>query len=74
MGASGGCELIEIVLNGRPASTSAATLAALVDAQALQDRKIATALNGRFVPTAERATTVLAAGDRVEILSPRQGG
>jgi len=35
---------------------------------------ITTALNGEFVAAAERARTVLAEGDRLEVLSPMQGG
>lgn len=74
MGAIGECESIEIVLNGRALSTAAGTLEALVGVQGLTDKKVATAVNGHFVPAGRRATTRLAAGDRVEIVSPRQGG
>ncbi|MFT3973464.1 MAG: sulfur carrier protein ThiS [Amaricoccus sp.] len=35
---------------------------------------VATAVNGGFVPAAARAARVLVAGDRVEVLAPRQGG
>ncbi|MFT3729886.1 MAG: sulfur carrier protein ThiS [Hyphomicrobium sp.] len=65
---------MELVLNGRKAESAARTLAALVEEQGLQDAKVATALNGQFVPEALRATTALGGGDRVEIVSPRQGG
>ena len=37
-------------------------------------RKIATAVNGRFVAAAARPKTALADGDRVEVVAPMQGG
>jgi sulfur carrier protein len=65
---------IEIVVNGRKMQSSARTLAELIEDQSFADAKVATALNGEFVPAARRATTLLAEGDRVEIVSARQGG
>ncbi len=65
---------IEIVLNGRKMTVAARTLADVVAAEDLKGLKVATALNGNFVPEALRATTGLSAGDRIEIVSPRQGG
>lgn len=64
----------EIVVNGRALITSCGSLAQLVAAQTSPDAKIATAVNGTFVPTRLRATTLLQPGDKVEIVSPRQGG
>lgn len=64
----------EITLNGRAVSTSATTLDALLVEQDLAGGKVATALNGEFVPARLRAETRLAAGDHVEALSARQGG
>ena len=37
-------------------------------------RKIATALNGRFVPAPARPGTPLTEGDRIEVVAPMQGG
>jgi thiamine biosynthesis protein ThiS len=37
-------------------------------------RKIATAVNGRFVAAAARPRTELADGDRIEVVAPMQGG
>lgn len=65
---------IELIVNGRKSETGAQTLAALLDEQELSDAKVATALNGHFVPAAKRDTTTLKAGDSVEIVSARQGG
>ncbi len=65
---------IELVVNGRKAKSAARTLAALLEEQGFANAKVATALNGQFVPQARRATTALDGGDRVEIVSARQGG
>jgi sulfur carrier protein len=65
---------LNIVLNGEELATSARSVADLVERHALAGMKVATALNGSFVPEAQRATTALKPGDRIEIVSPRQGG
>lgn len=65
---------LSVTLNGTSQETRAATLAGLVAEYGLDGTRVATALNGDFVPAAARATTPLAAGDRVEIVSARQGG
>jgi sulfur carrier protein len=65
---------IELVVNGRKTASAARTLAALVEEQRLANAMVATAVNGQFVPRARRATTGLDRGDRVEIVSARQGG
>lgn len=66
--------VVQIVLNGQQFATGALTLRDLVEGQALGGVKVATALNGHFVPEAQRATTRLNPGDKVEIVSARQGG
>ena len=38
------------------------------------EAKVATALNGEFVPARSREATPVKDGDRIEILAPRQGG
>jgi sulfur carrier protein len=65
---------IELIVNGRKAASRARTVAELLAEQAFLEAKVATAVNGRFVPEPMRATTALEAGDRVEIVSARQGG
>jgi sulfur carrier protein len=67
-------KLTTILLNGAPAQTEAATLAELVAARGFAEGEVATALNGDFVPRNARAATLLAEGDKVEIVAPRQGG
>lgn len=65
---------MRIDLNGKPYTTNAQTLAALVDETGAEAKAVATALDGMFVPRPLRADTALTAGARVEILSPMQGG
>ena len=52
----------------------AANLAELIAELGYGDAKVATALNGEFVPERARAGTRLAPDDRIEIVAPRQGG
>ena len=64
-----------IVLNGKPETVSVATLAELCAALGYDaNAKIATAVNGAFVPLSARADHKLNRDDKVEIVSPRQGG
>jgi sulfur carrier protein len=63
-----------LIVNGDRVSSAAATLADLLRALDYGDARVATAVNGTFVPTARRAEAQLADGDRVEIVAPRQGG
>lgn len=64
---------MDITLNGEARQTAATTLADLLIEQGLT-AKVATALNGAFVPTSLRATTPIRQGDRIEALSAMQGG
>lgn len=63
-----------IVVNGEPRDTAAGSLAALLAELQLAGASVATALNGDFVPEGARPSTPLSEGDKVEIVSPRQGG
>jgi len=63
-----------VLVNGEPAATAAATLAELLSDLGYAEGQVATALNGEFVARRARAETKLAAGDKVEIVAPRQGG
>jgi len=65
---------VQLTVNGEPRSTAAETLASLLAELGYGSTKVATALNGDFVPERERSRTSLNAGDTVEILAPRQGG
>ena len=66
--------LLTIIVNGEMVETAASTLADLLADHQLGQARVATALNGVFVPAARRQQEKLKAGDRVEIVSPRQGG
>ncbi len=65
---------ISVVVNGEAVTSTATTLAMLVEEQGYGTAKVATAVNGMFVPLRARAETEIAAHDRIEIVSARQGG
>lgn len=65
---------MRIVVNGEAQDTRAQTLEELCAALGFADMKVATAVNGDFVPAPARAGTALSDDDRVEIVTPRQGG
>ncbi|MGO9768563.1 MAG: sulfur carrier protein ThiS [Roseiarcus sp.] len=65
---------MKLVVNGVERDVAAATLEAALQALDYADAVVATALNGEFVPARARAATKLKDGDRIEIVSPRQGG
>jgi len=66
---------LKLEINGEPATTDATTLNELCQSLGFDaEQKIATAVNGDFVPEAKRAACSLQEGDKVEIVSPRQGG
>ena len=65
---------MRIEVNGKRRDVAAETLAALLDELEYDDRHVATALNKTFVRKADRDAVRLKDGDRIEIVSPRQGG
>ena len=65
---------MRLVVNGEPQEVPAATLAEAVESLDFGEAKVATALNGEFVPARAREATTLKDGDRIEIVAPRQGG
>lgn len=65
---------MRIILNGEPAETAARTLADLCDSLGHPPATIATAKNGDFVPNTARRAVTIEENDRIEIVSPRQGG
>ncbi|MFD1914426.1 sulfur carrier protein ThiS [Halodurantibacterium flavum] len=65
---------MKIEINGQAQEVAADNLHDLVAELGLTAARIATAVNGEFVPSSARATRPLAEGDRVEVLSPMQGG
>lgn len=65
---------MQVIVNGVERKLRAITLAQALDELDYGDTIVATALNGRFVAAAARASTVLANGDALEIVAPMQGG
>lgn len=65
---------VRVTVNGADIETGAADLAALIADLDFEGQRVATAVNGEFVRQDARASTVLAPGDRIEVLSARQGG
>jgi sulfur carrier protein len=65
---------MKILVNGAWREAVAAELAGLLEELGYAGTVVATAVNGEFVAAAVRAHTSLAEGDRVEVLTPVQGG
>lgn len=65
---------MKLVVNGELQEVAAATLAEALQSLHFGEAKVATALNGEFVPARVREATPLKDGDRIEIVAPRQGG
>ena len=63
-----------ISVNGERHELHAATLDAVLASLGYAGRKIATAVNGRFVAATERERVRLNDGDQVEVVAPMQGG
>ncbi|WP_170571004.1 sulfur carrier protein ThiS [Ruegeria atlantica] len=64
---------MKIVLNGAPQEVRAETLSELLEECGFSGR-VATAVNEEFVPSSLRIGHALNDSDRVEVLSPMQGG
>ena len=66
---------MNIRLNGETIETATRTLDELCGTLGYEkDAKIATAVNGEFVPAGRRVELQLASNDEIEIVAPRQGG
>jgi sulfur carrier protein len=67
---------MRIFVNGDQHDVNPRTLALALALEELgyRGKKIATAVNGRFVAAALRPDTPLADGDRIEVVAPMQGG
>ncbi len=65
---------MHIIVNGDARDVDAGTLAQALDRLDYAAAVVATAVNGRFVPTVARASTALRDGDQIEIVAPMQGG
>ena len=65
---------MKIELNGTPRQITATTVADALVELGWADARVATALNGDFLPATARAKQPLQDGDRLEVLAPMQGG
>lgn len=65
---------MKIVVNEQEHNVSAITLAALIDELGYGGARVATALNGDFVPVTHRKDALLTDGVKIEIVAPMQGG
>ncbi|WP_423210916.1 sulfur carrier protein ThiS [Paracoccus yeei] len=65
---------MKITLNGETRDLSGPTVQDALVEIGLGAAKVATALNGNFLPAASRAATALRAGDALEVVAPMQGG
>ena len=66
---------IDVVINGETRSVApGTTVATLIAELGLGDRRVAVERNRDVVPRAQHTTTVLAAGDRLELVTFVGGG
>lgn len=65
---------MRIFINGDQREVEPATLALALNALGYGGKKIATAVNGRFVAAPARQGIELQDGDKIEVVAPMQGG
>lgn len=65
---------MKLTVNGESLELDAGNLADLLAKLEYEGEWLATAVNGDLVHREERAAHLLQEGDRIEILSPMQGG
>ena len=65
---------MRLIINGEDYDVLAATLCDLLLALEYEGEWLATAVNGELVHREDRDTHILAENDRIEILTPMQGG
>ncbi|MBO6508047.1 MAG: sulfur carrier protein ThiS [Roseibium sp.] len=65
---------MKLIINGERQDVSSLTLDALLEELAYDHEFLATARNNELVAAEDRTRCRLAEGDRIEILSPMQGG
>jgi sulfur carrier protein len=63
-----------ILVNGDTCSVRATRLDLILAELGYGEGRVATALNGAFIPAGRRAEIHVASGDRIEVVSARQGG
>jgi sulfur carrier protein len=65
---------MRIYVNGDQREIEPGTLAGALSVLGYGGKKVATAVNGRFVPAPARDGTRLSDGDKIEVVAPMQGG
>ncbi len=65
---------MKLIVNGEEQDIDAATLSELLSLLDFEGGWLATAVNGELVHREQRNARILAERDRIEILSPMQGG
>lgn len=65
---------MKLIVNGEPQTVAAATLSELLAALDYEGDWLATAVNGELVHRDDRSEHALNDNDRIEILTPMQGG
>lgn len=65
---------MQIILNGKTVETQQTTLESLLNELGYDDCNIAIAINGEFIPRADRSTTLLEDKQTIEVVAPMQGG
>ncbi len=65
---------MRILVNGAPHDVAARTLDSVLLELGYRETRLATALDGTFVPASARAAQALREGCAVEVVSPMQGG
>ena len=66
---------MDIHLNGEPrVCASGTTIAALLQAEGLAERRVAVEVNGDIIPRSRHARATLHEGDRIEIVHALGGG
>lgn len=65
---------MKIEVNGEGRAVAGQTLAEALAELGWGAARVATAVNGEFVPKTMRAGLILKDGDRLEVLAPMQGG
>ena len=65
---------MNIIVNGQNQNISKINLSMVLVELGYKQMNLATALNGDFISVEQRDNTELKDGDKLEILSPQQGG
>jgi sulfur carrier protein len=65
---------VNIIVNGQNQNISRVNLSMVLEELGYKQMKLATSLNGDFISVEQIDNTELKDGDKLEILSPQQGG